>query len=342
MLLGRSRTTNHLRIAALLDDGTALSFVDQRTFGGWMLADLVDVDGSRGARARRAHRPRSARPALRSRRGGDGVAAQALRDQAAAAGPDGGLRHRQHLRRRGAVAGEGQRARLAVGAVPAEARRPARRRRRGDDRRAGRRAARRSTRSTSTSTASRATSTGRWTPTAARASRAAAAGRSMRREKFMNRSSYYCPRCQPRPAPALTARRRDRTVVAQREKRHDRTLGGAHRRAPLHRAQHARRRGARRVRGRRGRLHPGRADEDRAGRVQRDEQRPAAAPPARRRLPRPRSGCPGPRTASRSATRCSRSRSRSTCRGCPTRRLERLRTVVERGRSTRCAPWGGR
>jgi len=38
--------TNHLRIAALLDDGTALSFVDQRTFGGWQLSDLVDVDGS--------------------------------------------------------------------------------------------------------------------------------------------------------------------------------------------------------------------------------------------------------------------------------------------------------
>jgi formamidopyrimidine-DNA glycosylase len=36
----------HLRIAAVLDDGTALSFVDQRTFGGWLLADLVTVDGS--------------------------------------------------------------------------------------------------------------------------------------------------------------------------------------------------------------------------------------------------------------------------------------------------------
>jgi formamidopyrimidine-DNA glycosylase len=36
----------HVRIAALLDDGTALSFVDQRTFGGWMLADVVTVDGT--------------------------------------------------------------------------------------------------------------------------------------------------------------------------------------------------------------------------------------------------------------------------------------------------------
>jgi formamidopyrimidine-DNA glycosylase len=46
MLLGEVAKTEHLRIATLLDDGTALSFVDQRTFGGWMLADLVSVDGS--------------------------------------------------------------------------------------------------------------------------------------------------------------------------------------------------------------------------------------------------------------------------------------------------------
>jgi len=46
MLLGEVPNVNHLRIATLLDDGTALSFVDQRTFGGWMLADLVTVDGT--------------------------------------------------------------------------------------------------------------------------------------------------------------------------------------------------------------------------------------------------------------------------------------------------------
>jgi formamidopyrimidine-DNA glycosylase len=46
MLLGDVPRADHVRISALLDDGTALSFVDQRTFGGWLLADLVDVDGS--------------------------------------------------------------------------------------------------------------------------------------------------------------------------------------------------------------------------------------------------------------------------------------------------------
>lgn len=46
MLLGPIQKTEHLRIATLLDDGTALSFVDQRTFGGWMLTDLVTVDGT--------------------------------------------------------------------------------------------------------------------------------------------------------------------------------------------------------------------------------------------------------------------------------------------------------
>ena len=46
MLLGAVARTEHLRVATLLDDGTAMSFVDQRTFGGWMLAELVTVDGT--------------------------------------------------------------------------------------------------------------------------------------------------------------------------------------------------------------------------------------------------------------------------------------------------------
>jgi formamidopyrimidine-DNA glycosylase len=46
MLLGTVPRTDHVRISALLDDGKVLSFADQRTFGGWQLADLVTVDGS--------------------------------------------------------------------------------------------------------------------------------------------------------------------------------------------------------------------------------------------------------------------------------------------------------
>jgi formamidopyrimidine-DNA glycosylase len=36
----------HMSNDDIKDDGTALSFVDQRTFGGWMLTDLVTVDGT--------------------------------------------------------------------------------------------------------------------------------------------------------------------------------------------------------------------------------------------------------------------------------------------------------
>jgi len=46
MLLGEVPRSDHVRIAAMLDDGTTLSFVDQRTFGGWMLAEMVEADGS--------------------------------------------------------------------------------------------------------------------------------------------------------------------------------------------------------------------------------------------------------------------------------------------------------
>lgn len=45
MLIGPVNDTAHLRIEADLDDGTAVNFVDQRTFGGWQLAELVNVDG---------------------------------------------------------------------------------------------------------------------------------------------------------------------------------------------------------------------------------------------------------------------------------------------------------
>ena len=46
MLLGAVPRADHVRISALLDEGTVLSCADQRTFGGWMLADLVTVDAT--------------------------------------------------------------------------------------------------------------------------------------------------------------------------------------------------------------------------------------------------------------------------------------------------------
>ncbi|HEY5858376.1 MAG TPA: bifunctional DNA-formamidopyrimidine glycosylase/DNA-(apurinic or apyrimidinic site) lyase [Aldersonia sp.] len=36
----------HAHIVATLDDGAQLRFIDQRTFGGWALAPLVEVDGT--------------------------------------------------------------------------------------------------------------------------------------------------------------------------------------------------------------------------------------------------------------------------------------------------------
>ncbi|CDO10651.1 bifunctional DNA-formamidopyrimidine glycosylase/DNA-(apurinic or apyrimidinic site) lyase [Mycolicibacterium cosmeticum] len=41
MLLGPVPNPGHLRIASILDDGTELSFVDQRTFGGWMVTEMA-------------------------------------------------------------------------------------------------------------------------------------------------------------------------------------------------------------------------------------------------------------------------------------------------------------
>ena len=45
MLIGGVGNPGHIRITAALSDGTLLNFVDQRTFGGWQLADFVTVGG---------------------------------------------------------------------------------------------------------------------------------------------------------------------------------------------------------------------------------------------------------------------------------------------------------
>ncbi len=46
MLVDGSGNDAHLRIRAELDDGAVLRFVDQRTFGGWAVDPLVEVDGT--------------------------------------------------------------------------------------------------------------------------------------------------------------------------------------------------------------------------------------------------------------------------------------------------------
>ena len=162
-------------------------------------------------------RPRSrTSPATRSTRSSTtrpssaGSAPRAVGHQAHPARPGDHLRRRQHLRRRGALAARlhgdrpgrpAHRARRCASVLAGGAR--------GDGRGAGARAARRSTRSTSTSTARAATSTGRWRSTARRAGPARGAARRSSACRFMNRSSYFCPRCQPTPASETLTRASD-------------------------------------------------------------------------------------------------------------------------------------
>ena len=137
MLLGDVPNENHLRIAALLDDGTTLSFVDQRTFGGWMLADLVTVDGT-DVPVPVAH---IARDPLDPQFNRDGVVTvlrrkhseikRQLLDQTVVSGI--GNIYADEALWRAKVNG----ARLASSLTRAKLGRAARRRRRGDDRRAG-------------------------------------------------------------------------------------------------------------------------------------------------------------------------------------------------------------
>ena len=89
-----------------VDGGPELRFVDQRTFGGLALARPRRAGGAQDDRPHRARPPRArVRPGCR-RPPGQG---EGQRDQARPPRPDGRIGHRQHLRRRGAVAGAGAR-----------------------------------------------------------------------------------------------------------------------------------------------------------------------------------------------------------------------------------------
>ena len=205
----RARTaplSPHVRVRfTFTDGGPDLRFIDQRTFGHL----LLEPPAARELPARRSRTsPRDPLEAAFDRAAFAAAAAHAAyRHQAGAARPVADQRGRQHLRRRGAVAGA-----AALGAGrPTRCARPdvapaARRRARGLGRGAAAPAGPRSTASTSTSTARAATSTARWPCTAARASRARGAATPVRRDPFMNRSSYSCPVASPGPAMAAVSR----------------------------------------------------------------------------------------------------------------------------------------
>ena len=105
----------HLRIRVVFDDGspssgTELRFVDQRTFGGLSVHPLRPRGRAVAcSRADRAHRPRPDGPRVLPRRRRRRDPPPPHRAQAGAARPDGRVRDRQHLRGRGAVAGEAAR-----------------------------------------------------------------------------------------------------------------------------------------------------------------------------------------------------------------------------------------
>ncbi len=195
---------DHVRISALLDDGTVLSFADQRTFGGWMLADLVSVDGSVvpvpvAHLARDPLDPRfDAHAVVKLLRGKHSELKRQLLDQQVVSGigniyADEALwRAKVHGARIAATLSRGQLA--AVLDAAADVMRDA--------------LAKGGTSFDSLYVNVNGESGyfdrsldayGREGESCRRC------GAVMRREKFMNRSSFYCPKCQPRPR-ALSVR----------------------------------------------------------------------------------------------------------------------------------------
>ena len=204
MLLGPVPNAGHLRIAAALDDGTTLSFVDQRTFGGWLLADLVTVDGSvvPAPVAHLARDPLDPRFDIESvvnvlRRKHSELKRQLL-DQTVVSGI--GNIYADEALWRAKVNG----ARLADSLT---------RRRLAEVLEAAAEVMRDALTQGGTSFDSLYVNVNGQSGYFDRSLNAYGRGGKhcrrcgavMRREKFMNRSSYYCPRCQPRPR--LTARR---------------------------------------------------------------------------------------------------------------------------------------
>jgi formamidopyrimidine-DNA glycosylase len=200
MLLGPVPRAEHVRISALFDDGTVLSFADQRTFGGWLLADLVEVDGS-VVPAPVAHLARDpldprfdADAVVRVLRGKHSELKRQLLDQQVVSGigniyADEALwRAKVHGARLAATL---SRARLAAVL--------------DDAAEVMREALAKGGTSFDSLYVNVNGESGYFDRSLDAYGRAGQAcrrcGAVMRREKFMNRSSYYCPKCQPRPRP---------------------------------------------------------------------------------------------------------------------------------------------
>ncbi len=198
MLLGAVPRPDHVRISAHLDDGTAVSFVDQRTFGGWILADVVEVDGSAvpvpiAHLARDPLDPRFDRDAVVSvlRRKRSEVKRQLL-DQTVMSGV--GNIYADEALWRSRVNGARVAADLTRGRLAAIL-----------DAAAG--VMREALAQGGTSFDSLYVNVNGQSGYFDRSLDAYGrdgqpcrrCGAIMRREKFMNRSSFYCPRCQPRP-----------------------------------------------------------------------------------------------------------------------------------------------
>jgi formamidopyrimidine-DNA glycosylase len=198
MLLGTVPRADHVRISALLDDGTVLSFADQRTFGGWMLADLVTVDGSVvpvpvAHLARDPLDPRfDADAVLKVLRGKHSELKRQLLDQTVVSGigniyADEALwRAKVHGAR---IAATLSRRRLAIVLEAAAD--------------VMREALGKGGTSFDSLYVNVNGESGYFDRSLAAYGREGEScrrcGAVMRRERFMNRSSFYCPRCQPRP-----------------------------------------------------------------------------------------------------------------------------------------------
>lgn len=194
----QERRNDHVRIAALLDDGTALSFVDQRTFGGWMLSDMVTIDGT-DVPAPVAH---IARDPLDPKFNRDGVVTVLRRKHSEI---------KRQLLDQTVVSGVGNiyadealwRAKLNGSRLASSVTRP----KLGEVLDAAARVMTEALGQGGTSFDSLYVNVNGESGYFERSLDAYGregepcrrCGAVMRREKFMNRSSYYCPRCQPKP-----------------------------------------------------------------------------------------------------------------------------------------------